>query len=252
MKVSADFRRSAREALRGKWGIAVLAGVIASILGHAGSLPTNFKLSIDLSEAGADLAFAGQKILSTNPEAPTLLSDFYELSRFETPIWILSALTIIGVFFLSSIIYIGYSRFQLELYRSPKPEISHLFAYFPHWKTAVTASLLQALYVLLWSLLLIPGILAAYNYAMTGFILAENPELSANEAISLSKAMMYGHRWRYFCLEISFIGWDILALFTAGVGNLWLAPYKNAASAAFYSEISQAYYASLQPQTPEH
>ena len=73
---------------------------------------------------------------------------------------------------------------------------------------------------------------------MTGYILAENPDLSASEAIEQSKSMMAGNRWRLFCLHVSFIGWDILCSLTLGIGYLWLNPYKQAATAAFYREIS--------------
>ena len=53
-----------------------------------------------------------------------------------------------------------------------------------------------------------------------------------------SKQMMYGNRFRLFCLEISFIGWSLLCLLTFGIGNLWLTPYVQTATAAFYREIS--------------
>lgn len=90
----------------------------------------------------------------------------------------------------------------------------------------------------LWTLLLIiPGIMASYSYAMTGYILAEHPELTASEAIAQSKDMMAGNRWRLFCLQFSFIGWDILCALTLGIGNLALRPYRHAAEAAFYREL---------------
>ena len=73
---------------------------------------------------------------------------------------------------------------------------------------------------------------------MTEFILAENPDLTASDAIAQSKEIMHGNRWRLFCLHFSFIGWDILSSLTLGIGNLWLRPYKQAANAAFYREIS--------------
>ena len=86
---------------------------------------------------------------------------------------------------------------------------------------------------------MIPGIIAGYSYAMTEYILAEHPELTASEAIARSKAMMSGNRWRLFCMQLSFIGWDILsAMLTFGIGGLWLTPYKQAATAAFYREIT--------------
>lgn len=86
-------------------------------------------------------------------------------------------------------------------------------------------------------LLIIPGIMASYSYAMTGYILAEHPELTASEAIAQSKDMMAGNRWRLFCLQFSFIGWDILCALTLGIGNLALRPYRHAAEAAFYREL---------------
>ena len=85
---------------------------------------------------------------------------------------------------------------------------------------------------------MVPGILAGYSYAMTECILAENPELSAAEAMARSKELMAGHRWRLFCLQISFIGWSILAALTLGIGGLWLTPYRHTANAAFYREIT--------------
>ena len=120
-----------------------------------------------------------------------------------------------------------------------------MFQYFPYWKNAVCTRLLTGLFIFLWTLLLvIPGVVAFYSYAMTGYILAEHPEMAAGEVIAASKEMMSGNRWRLFCLHISFIGWAILCGFTFGIGNLWLNPYMNVSEAAFYREISgtERYY----------
>lgn len=78
---------------------------------------------------------------------------------------------------------------------------------------------------------------------MTPYILMENPEMTANEAITESKRLMDGNRWRLFCLEISFIGWGLLAvLFTCGLGYLVLVPYMETSFAAFYREIKAEKY----------
>ena len=107
------------------------------------------------------------------------------------------------------------------------------------YKNIVKIMFIRNLKIFLWSLLLIiPGIVKGYEYRMIPYLLAENPELTANEAITRSKEMMDGNKWRLFCLNFSFIGWDILAMFTFGIGNLWLNPYKEAAKAAFYREVS--------------
>ncbi len=103
--------------------------------------------------------------------------------------------------------------------------------------------LLRGLYIFLWSLLfIIPGIVAGYSYAMADYILAEKPNMTASEAVELSKSMMYGNRFRLFCLQLSFIGWDILATLAFGIGHLWLTPYKQASYAAFYREVSATEY----------
>jgi uncharacterized membrane protein len=74
---------------------------------------------------------------------------------------------------------------------------------------------------------------------MTAYILAENEELSVMEAISLSKKMMKGNKWKLFCLELSFIGWTLLCILTLGIASLWVNPYIEAAKAAFYREVSE-------------
>ena len=91
-------------------------------------------------------------------------------------------------------------------------------------------------------LLVIPGIIMGYTYAMTSYILAEHPDLAPGEVRKASKAMMEGNRWRFCCLQFSFIGWAILCSLTFGLGNLALRPYREAAYAAFYREVSGTSY----------
>lgn len=92
--------------------------------------------------------------------------------------------------------------------------------------------------IFLWTLLLIvPGIIKSLSYAMTPYITVEHPELSATEAINESKKMMNGNKWRLFVLELSFIGWILLAFLTLGIGFLWLTPYMQTTFAAFYNDV---------------
>ena len=72
---------------------------------------------------------------------------------------------------------------------------------------------------------------------MAPYILMENPDMTANQAIRASKELMKGNKWRLFCMQFSFIGWDILCGITMGLGYLLLNPYRSAADAAFYREI---------------
>jgi len=237
MKYAEDFRRIARNALNGKWGIAVIAGLIASLLGALDMDGSKLKLNVDISNADVVLQYGNQIILSTkegfHPEWGMMTAG---IASYITGLVIIVAIL---YFVLGRIIELGYSRFQLDLVDGNEAKIETLFQYFLHWQTAAIAGLLQRVYVFLWSLLfLIPGIVAAYSYAMTSYILAECPEMTASEAIAKSKELMSGNRFRLFCLQFSFIGWSFLCMFTFGIGNLWLTPYKQAATAAFYREIS--------------
>ena len=96
------------------------------------------------------------------------------------------------------------------------------------------------LYIVLWSLLfIIPGIVKAYEYRMIPYILCDNPELSKEEAFAKSKAMMKGNKFKAFLLDLSFIGWDILSVFTFGLlSTFYVAPYKLSTRAALYKELA--------------
>lgn len=100
--------------------------------------------------------------------------------------------------------------------------------------------LLQALFVILWMLLLIiPGIIKSYSYAMTNLIAEDNPELGAMECIDRSMAMMKGHKWELFLLDLSYIGWILLGLLSLGIGLLWIIPWMQMARVKFYEELKR-------------
>lgn len=233
MKRATDFRRIARDALKGRWGIAVLAGFLAAILGAADTAAPKVNFSFESGEFSAGLKMFGQTLFSTT-------GDGIFAGLVFSWLVVLAIVSAIALFVVGSVVRVGYARFHLDLVdRHEDVKVNTLFAYFPHWKNAVLTNLLQAVYIFLWGLLLvIPGIVAAYSYAMTGYLLAENPQLTASEAIAQSKELMRGNRWRLFCLQFSFIGWEILCSFTLGIGYLWLTPYTQSATAAFFRDIT--------------
>ena len=236
MKYAADFRSIARNALKGKWGIAVVAGLIASLLGAIGSSGPELNVELNDGNFNASLQIFGQDVVSSNAGF-----EFWPvIAGIATYVAIFAIVFGIALFILGSIVEVGYMKFNLDLVDGEEAKAGTLFDYLPQWKTMVAAGLLQTLYIFLWLLLfIIPGIVAAYRYAMTSFILAENPELTAGEAIDRSKELMNGNKWRLFCLHFSFIGWIILCGFTFGIGYLWLTPYEQAANAAFYRDITR-------------
>lgn len=134
---------------------------------------------------------------------------------------------------------VGIATFFLNLTRNRPAEFPQLFEGFRTFGNALGAYLLTTLFILLWSLLLIiPGIIAALSYAMAFYILADSPELGPMDAISRSKRIMDGHKWRLFCLGFRFLGWILLSVFlTLGIGLLWVFPYMAASFAQFYETV---------------
>ena len=113
---------------------------------------------------------------------------------------------------------------------------------FDNWWHNVWGMLLMGIYIFLWTLLLIiPGIVKSLAYSLVPYILVEKPELSANEAIDLSRKMMKGHKNEFFFLVLSFLGWMILSCLTLGIGFFWLLPYMYTTYAAFYEDVKAEY-----------
>jgi uncharacterized membrane protein len=140
------------------------------------------------------------------------------------------------------ILAVGFEVAFLTMLRTgEKMQVGCIFDFFKETRLWATI-LLMLLYTFLWSLLLVvPGIIKGFSYAMTPFILKDNPNMKNNEAIELSMAMMDGHKWDLFCLELSFIGWAFLCVLSLGIGYLWLIPYMYASYAAFYEDVKNEY-----------
>ena len=153
---------------------------------------------------------------------------------------ILLAIAGVVLFVIGGGIQLGLIRYNLDLLtRENPPAFLTLFSRMFIFGRALGLRLMTGILTGLWSLLfVIPGIVAAYRYALAPYLMAEHPEMGVMEAISQSKALMRGNKWRLFCLQLSFIGWGILSTLTMGIGNLWLAPYRNAAETAFYLELT--------------
>ena len=115
-----------------------------------------------------------------------------------------------------------------------------LFVFRNNYVNVCVNIFLKQLFTFLWCLLLIvPGIVKAYEYMMVPYLLAENPDMSREEVFAMSKRMMDGNKWSLFCLNFSFIGWMILSACTFGIGDLFLNPYTHMATAHFYLNLSR-------------
>lgn len=143
----------------------------------------------------------------------------------------------------------GFYILFLDLVRGTKLDINRLFDGFKDYWRILGTMLLETLYILLWTLLLIiPGIIKVYSYSMTCYILKDEPELKLNGAIEKSMAMMEGHKLDLFLLHLSFIGWFILSCITLGIGFLFLEPYVLTAQSEFYEDLKSEYEVVPQPR----
>ncbi len=235
MKRSYELRSDARKALKGHWFIAFIASLIASMLG--GLSAGSGSASVDVSLPSLD-GFAG----IVDPDTLEMILQMYSIIlAFMTIMGILVIIYNIIYLIIGSSVSIGYSKFNINIIDGKEARLGNLFESFNIWSTAVISRILMNIYIVLWSLLfVIPGIIATYSYAMTPFVLAENPRMTATEAITESKILMQGNKWRLFCLEFSFIGWYILSALTLGIASIWVIPYHQAALAAFYRDIKPA------------
>lgn len=102
----------------------------------------------------------------------------------------------------------------------------------------VIAMLWRAFVNFWWYLLLIlPGVIKWYSYRLVPYILADNPNIGYKRALELSTRMTDGHKWAWFVLDLSFLGWYLLGLLALVIGTLFVLPYQNATNAQLYADL---------------
>ena len=204
MKTNQDYKNAALAALKGNWTQAVLAGLAVFAI----ALVANMLTAADPEGSLAAIVSMAVSICVTVPLSVGLFAAYRNL-------------------YLGTDVKVVENAFKTG---------------FGNWGHHVGGTLLVALYTLAWTLLLIvPGIIKSFSYALTPFILTDKPELSANEAIELSMKMMDGHKLDLFILYLSFIGWYLLSILTLCIGMLWVMPYMYTTMAAFYEDVKAEY-----------
>lgn len=144
----------------------------------------------------------------------------------------------LGVFFY--FVTVGLTYFMVKFINDEKHEFKDLFHFANDYVRIFVVNLLQGIFIVLWSLLLvIPGIMKAFAYALVPFLLADDKykDLSYTEVLKKSEEMMKGHRMDYFVFCLSFIGWFLLAIPTLGLICIWLSPYYETARVKFLNDI---------------
>lgn len=129
----------------------------------------------------------------------------------------------------------------LGLTEGKKPCLEDLVGGLKLLARAWCLSLMVGVFTFLWGLLLwIPGIIKAISYSMSFFVLADDPELTASQALNISKEITKGHKMEIFVLGLSFIGWMLLGTITLGIGLIYVIPYMETTMANFYQSIKPA------------
>ena len=218
MKTNKEYKNAALAALKGNWAPFVVAVIIMMAFMYVIMGPYLFvyQVSLGMNQIVISPAFALAAV----------------------------ALYILGMPLLTMPLTLGFDYASNRLLvEGDNRAVGNLFRdSFGRWGRKVWGMFLMNFFISLWSLLLIiPGFIKFYAYALTPYILIDNPELSANQAINLSQKMMKGHKFDLFFLHFSFIGWFFLSIFTFGIGLLWLLPYMMTAQAAFYQDVKKEY-----------
>ncbi|MBN2267966.1 MAG: DUF975 family protein [Acholeplasmataceae bacterium] len=136
---------------------------------------------------------------------------------------------------------VGLSYALIDVVENPNGSDNYEFLFEGFKQSFVTsflAILLIRVFTFLWSLLfIIPGIIKAFSYSMTAYIIAEDPTIDPMAAIAKSQEMMRGHKFELFMLHLSFIGWYLLGILTFGLALFFVIPYVETTVANFYVEL---------------
>ena len=230
MKRNKELKNAALNALNGHWGwvilVCIISGAIIGIIAAPSSASSAMSalgsqgMAFGVAIAGLGLLFSGI----------TLVGNIFGSYPLQV-----GALNSIKRFFKDSDIKTVQNMFKLG------------FGKEYYWRN-VAGMLLMQLFIGLWTLLfIVPGIIKSYAYAITPYLLIDNPELGPNEVRLKSIEMMRGHKGKLFGLDLSFIGWILLGILSLGIGFIWITPYIKTTRAAFYYDLLEE----LNPQQPE-
>ena len=240
-----ELKARAKDVLRVNYWVAfVVALILAITLGSSSGTSSsnrsafNFEYSYDRTSINAffdSISDTFKNISFTNNQAHA--GEFGEFIRSLSPAIIITSIIAIIMMILFAIalrvfilnqLQVGCQKFSVTSAEKPHRNMRHLGLAFRegNYLHIVKTMFLRGLYTYLWSLLfIIPGIIKSYSYRMVPYILTENPQMDASEAITLSRKMMDGQKWNAFVLDLSFIGWYILGVLAFGIGVLFVNLY---------------------------
>ena len=225
MLTSKELRVKAWNSLKGKYWRAFLVILVLGLL----------------ASGGTSLQTSSQTLTETiNLVDPSEMDETMELGAAVVGA-IATVMAIVGMaisLFIGNAADVGLAHYFI-LNTDSKPSFADAFYGFKvKYLRNIGTLLLVGIKLALWSLLLVvPGIIKSFEYAIIPYILADDPEISSKEAFRKAKEMMMGNKWRLFKLNLSFFGWFVLCVVTCGLGTPFLLPYVSAANAEFYAEL---------------
>ena len=192
---------------------------------------TSYLMGMDrLATALTDAARFGTEAVE---QAYLSFLEHYSVSGFAIAL-------VVALRIMSYMVSVGFVIFALHISRDEKAEFGNLFDGFGLFFRVLWLGILEGLLIFLWSLLLVvPGIVAAYRYRQALYLLLDHPERSAWQCLRESSALMSGHKWELFVLDLSFLGWAMLSAMFAPV-SIWLDPYRAITNAGFYNRLIAA------------
>lgn len=245
MWTRADLKSKAKEDLQaGYWALVVMALIMQFLVGGGGGGSSSTTSSA--SEEEFTEAFSGLNNAETMTALLAIIGIFGAIFLFALILGMLLS------YFVYNPLLVGVQRYFItSTYKdatfSDYNCLGHGFKK-GNYLNVVKIMFLRGLFTGLWSLLfIIPGIIKAYEYRMIPFILAEDPEISTEDAFRLSKEMMDGNKWDAFVLELSFMGWHLLSVFTCGILSIfYVNPYMYLTYTHLYEalkhRVSTDYY----------
>ncbi|MDE7185911.1 MAG: DUF975 family protein [Lachnospiraceae bacterium] len=236
MWTRAELKDNAKKFFKFNYWKMVLVALVLSMIGGGGG---NVSYSTSYSTTQRTLYSNGGSTMTT-PEMLSFLTFFF------------TAFAVIMVFALAlglllyNPLYVGAQRFFVVSHyqKAELGELGHAFS--NAYINVVKTMFLRGLFTFLWSLLfVIPGIIKGYEYRMIPYILAENPGIDFRDAFAASKKMMDGNKWNAFVLDLSFLGWIFLSLFTCGIlAIFYVNPYIHMTNAELYVALKEITFGS--------
>ena len=152
---------------------------------------------------------------------------------------VLMAVVILLDVFIFNPLEVGCKKYYLRNLNEPAQVGNIGYAFDNNYKNITKTMFFRDLFTVLWTLLfIIPGIVKSYEYQMIPYLLADNQQMTKEQAFEESKRMMQGQKWKAFVLDLSFIGWNILSALTLGIlGIFYVQPYMDATHAALYEAL---------------